>query len=65
MVIAFVLLKDFEIFIWLDPFTMVSVNNVTMVTILMLYTYHFQCLCSCSLDPVIQLNFKILIPTSS
>ena len=36
--IDLVLFKDFGVFIWLGPITMVTVYNVTMV---LLYTYHF------------------------
>ena len=40
MVIDSVSFKDLQVFIWLGPITMVTAYNVTMV---MLYTYHFQC----------------------
>ena len=43
MVIDSVFLKEFEVFLWLGPITIVTVYNVTMVTMDMLYTYHFQC----------------------
>ena len=45
MVINSVFSKDFEDFIWLRPITMVKVYNVTIV---ILYTYHYQCV-----DPVL------------
>ena len=43
--------KDFNIFIWKEPTTMVTVYNVTMsimlllynVTIVMLFIFHFWC----------------------
>ena len=55
--------KDFRVFIWLGPITMVTVDNTTMVTMTMLYTYHFRCV-----DPVLLINksiqfIKILITT--
>ena len=40
MIIDSVLIKCFKVFIWLDPITMVTVCNVTIV---MLYDYHFRC----------------------
>ena len=42
-----VFFKDFKVFIWLGPITKFTVYNVTMVTTVMLYTYHFRCI-----DPV-------------
>ena len=62
MVIDLMLFKDFEVFIWLGPITMVTVYNVTMV---MLYTYHFRCV-----DPVFFIHkstsfLQIIIPTSA
>ena len=39
MVTYLVLVKDINIFIWMGPTTMVTVYSVTMVTIVMLYTY--------------------------
>ena len=40
MIIDLVLCKDF---ICLGPPTLVTVYNVTMVTLVMLYTYSFRC----------------------
>ena len=59
MVIGSVFFKDF---IWLDPIVMVTVYIVTMV---MLYAYHFQCV-----DPVLLILqstsfLKILIAASN
>ena len=48
MVIISVIFNDFEVFIRLGPNTTVTVYNVTMVTIVMLYAYHFRCV-----DPVL------------
>ena len=48
MVIDSVLFKDFKVFIWLGPIAMVTVYNVTIINMVMLYTYHFRCL-----DPVL------------
>ena len=36
------LLKDFEAFIWLGLITIVTVYNVNMFTMVMLYTYHLR-----------------------
>ena len=40
MITYSVLVKDFNVFILMGPTTMVTVYSVTMVTIVMLYTYH-------------------------
>ena len=48
MVIDPDLFKNFEAFIWLAAITMVTVDNIIMVTLVMLYTYHFRCV-----DPVL------------
>ena len=40
MAIDSVFFKDFKVFIWLGPITMVTVYNVIMV---MLYTHYFRC----------------------
>ena len=61
-VIDSVHLKEFEVFIWLGPITMVIVYKVTMT---MLYTYHFP-----YIDPVLWilkstqfLNYWLLVRT--
>ena len=53
MVINSVLFKDFEVYNWLGPITMVTVYNDTMV---MLYTYHFRCIVSILLTPNLNTN---------
>ena len=59
------LFKDFEVFIWLGPITMVTVCNVAMFTMVMLHTYDIR-----YVDPVLLILkstqlLKILMPTSS
>ena len=57
--------KDLEGIIWLGPITMVTVYNVIMVTMIKLYTYHFQCLGPVLLILKSTQFLKSLIPISS